>query len=106
MAPDAAVTAVREEPISPELVLVSPELRARALDALLARDWHGLDRAARPNECASQVVEHPPVRRPHRSLPTQLLAYVIWQTLVGFLFAVAVVATVAVALVAVALAAR
>jgi hypothetical protein len=106
VAPDADATAALREPISPELALVSPELRARALEALPEQFTDCLAVAAgRYEHAAVLVVQRRDERRRPRLL-TQVLAYAAWQSLVGFVFGVAVVATVAVALAAVAFAAQ
>jgi hypothetical protein len=90
----AAVTGLGE-PISPELVLVCPELRAGALGALPMPDEERLDEAPTPQlEPLTAFSEIAPAPR-RMSLLSNLLAYVAWQTLVGVLLGVAVVATVA-----------
>jgi hypothetical protein len=62
------------EPISPELVLVSPELRARALDALPAIDAEALF-----------VVAPRPVPERRAPLPVAFAAYVGEAVLLGAL---------------------
>ena len=88
----AAVTGLGE-PISPELVLVCPELRALA--ALAMSDEQRFEGAPTPQlEPLTALSEIAPAPR-GMSLLRNLLAYVAWQTLVGVLLGVAVVATVA-----------
>lgn len=92
---EVASAAGHAEPISPELVLVCPELRAGALAALHLPEGESLELApTRPVESIVAAVDGHAQRR-RRSLLTHLLAYVAWQTLVGVLLGVAVVATVA-----------
>ncbi len=90
---------VADEPISPELALVCPELRAQAVAALgpaeepaseFADLWRLVDEAE-ADEDAEQV-------RPRRRLSVQLAAYAGAQIVVGVLVGVAAVATVTVAL--------
>ena|SRR6476620_4127177 len=82
------------EPISPELVLVSPDLRGAAL-AQLRRLEESRERVLLPDEdpARHRVVSAPAEDAPrhgdsHRLVP-QLVLYAGWQALVGVLFGIA-----------------
>jgi len=90
---------VDDEPISPELALVCPELRALAVEALgdaeepasdFAELWRLVDEAE-DEEQAADVRPAPP-------LSVQLAVYAGMQIAIGVLVGVAAVATVTVAL--------
>jgi hypothetical protein len=84
------------EPVSPELVLVSPELRTVAIAAL----WEADDGAFGPVRRSSDV-ETPaatPTSSPQRrsaSLLLQIAGYAAWQILTGALFGLAALAAIA-----------
>jgi hypothetical protein len=73
--------AVLSEPISPELVLVTPELRSWAITEL----WAAEARAALAQRRAADVAP-PASRERSRSLAAQLLLYAGWQALTGAVF--------------------
>ena len=78
------------EPISPELVLVSPDLRAAALAQLRSRE-HVLFRdedPARDRVAVDPVDEAPRDGNSQRLVP-QLVLYAGWQALLGVLFGIA-----------------
>jgi hypothetical protein len=93
-----APTVATGEPISPELALVCPELRAQAVAALEELDeqesfadlWRLVDEAEADDDAADV--------RPRRRLSVQLAAYAGVQIAIGVLVGVAAVATVTVAL--------
>jgi hypothetical protein len=96
----AAAHTVADEPISPELALVCPELRALAVDALDAAEepasefadlWRLVDDAGDEEEAAEV--------RPARRLSVQLAVYAGMQIVIGVLVGVAAVTTVTVALI-------
>lgn len=103
--PQADGTIAHGEPISPELVLVSPDLRARALDTL---------RGTGDKPIACPVPYHGPAVTPalptpssrkqsSPSLPVQLISYAAWQMLTGALTGLGAVAAVALSLLAITL---
>ena len=84
------------EPVSPELVLVSPELRTAALAALWEVDEGVLDPVRRSPEFASSVATSAlPAQRRSASLPLQIAGYAAWQVLTGALFGLAALAAIA-----------
>jgi hypothetical protein len=74
------------EPVSPELALVSPELRTLAIAAL----WRSENDALR---LSSEIVEPGPARttrlRVAAQLSARLVLYALWQLLVGALLGLA-----------------
>jgi hypothetical protein len=83
------------EPVSPELVLVSPELRTVALAALWEADDGVLGEGHRPPEFAPSIgAPTVSVQRPSASLPLQIAGYAAWQVLTGALFGLAALATI------------
>ena len=75
--------------LSPELVLVSPDLRERALRTLPARDPDALFAVA--------PAPAPPIPPEHASLPAALAAYVAEALLFGALRGAAMIAVIALA---------
>ena len=70
------------EPISPELVLVAPELRPLALARLSEAEDHALNGTAPATEPDLQAPASPPV-------VVQLVLYAAWQAVTGALFGLA-----------------
>ena len=78
------------EPISPELVLVTPELRALALRELDTAEADAESSAADgPSDEPSQEPSQPVDRASRRSLLAQLALYAGWQAVTGALFGLA-----------------
>lgn len=90
---------IADEPISPELALVCPELRALAVDALGPAEQPASEFAALWRLVDEADHEEPAEVRPARRLFVQLAAYAGMQIVIGVLVGVAAVATVTVALV-------
>jgi hypothetical protein len=82
------------EPLSPELVLVSPDLRERALATLPALDPDALF-TLRPRARPHLVAVPPPERRP--PLPVALATYTAEAVLFGALRGAAMFAVIAIA---------
>jgi hypothetical protein len=84
------------EPVSPELVLVSPELRTAAIAALWEADDRVLDPVRRSPAFAPAVAASTlPAQRRSASLPLQIAGYAAWQVLTGALFGLAALAAIA-----------
>ena len=82
------------EPISPELVLVSPDLRAAALAQLMRLEESREDVLLRDEDAARRRVVAAPVDDAPRGggsprLVPQLVLYAGWQALLGVLFGIA-----------------
>ena len=83
------------EPVSPELVLVSPELRTVALAALWEADDGVLGAGHRSPDVAPSIgAPTASFERPSASLPLQIAGYAAWQVLTGALFGLAALATI------------
>jgi hypothetical protein len=76
------------EPISPELVLVSPELRYVLPPALWSPRVESLEPLTPPEPTPSLPV----TGAPSLHLVVRLVVYALWQTLMGLLFGLAAVA--------------
>jgi hypothetical protein len=76
------------EPISPELVLVSPELRYVLPPALWSPRVESLEPLTPPEPTPSLPV----TGAPSLHLVVRLVVYALWQTLMGLLFGFAAVA--------------
>jgi hypothetical protein len=86
-------------PISPELVLVCPELRAIALAGLLAEDRLEVPAEIRLVPAADEEISEPP-------LLVQILGYAAWQTVSGAMWGLGMAAVVSVLVVAIGFIAR
>jgi hypothetical protein len=98
----------RQEPVSPELVLVSSELRVMAIASLMEADDKLMGLAGRspaPIPISASSDEPRRVRRA-LSMAARLLAYAAWQSFLGACFGFAVFSAFAVLVVALALVAR
>ena len=96
------------EAISPELVLVSPELRALAIDALREAE-NETSAPETPSPPEPEAVEAPLPRSRRRAASLTLgrvIVYAVWQTFFGALFGVAAFAAFTALVVGIALIAR
>jgi len=84
------VVDLRQEPLSPELALVSGELRAAAIASLPERPWRSF--AAPPARIT------PIATAATRPLAVELALYALWQLLVGAMLGFGAVAAVGVAM--------
>ena len=81
------------EPVSPELVLVSPELRTAAI-AELRRTDERTHEAVRSPESAAPVEALSALPQPKSSLLIQAVFYAAWQLFTGALFGLAALAAI------------